>query len=108
MGSQQLPNKQERHGARHFDRGETLIGSGAVCHYILEFSVRVPNSISTRSLAKKVLPDDNRRMTAVTRTQYRYEQRLKKFVREAGNIGVALEEGVPRSNVRLVGDCRQN
>ena len=44
-----------------------------------------------------MLPDDNRGMTAATRTQYRYDHRLKKLVRETGNIGVALEAGVPRS-----------
>ena len=36
-------------------------------------------------------------MTAATRTQRRYDHRLKELVRTTGNLSLALESGVPRS-----------
>ena len=36
-------------------------------------------------------------MSTITRTQRRYDHRLRGFVRSTGNIDVAIQRGVPRS-----------
>ena len=78
----------------------------AMCHEIPDFCARVlailanQAGISNSPFARPVRVGHDRVMATATRTQRRYDHRLRNLVRTTRDIHCAVQRGVPRSTAR--------